>query len=135
MHLLVARRDVNAAATTCFQPLENRHFDKSRHKIEAKALNLIDRAYVILISTKKNRDLKCGTGEVEGGDEGAAGDRRKATASREVYTVEPSSPDVTPMTSSAGVPTVPKIFKASSMSRYASRGLMTVQPLLLGLFL
>ncbi|OAR00542.1 hypothetical protein LLEC1_00499, partial [Akanthomyces lecanii] len=100
MHLLVARRDVNATATSCFQPLENQRHDKSQHKIEATALDRIDGQYVILISPKKGRDLRCATGEVKAGDEGAASDGPKATASREVLITQPSSPDATPTTSS-----------------------------------
>lgn len=135
MRLLVARRDVNATATTCFRPLENQHLGGSQHKIEAEALNRIDGQYVILISRKKDRDLKCSTGKVKGGDEGAASDERKATASRQVYTTQPSSQDATPMTGSTGVSMNLKTSMAASMSGYASRGLMTVQLLILGLLL
>ncbi len=135
MHLLVARRDVDSTVTTCFQPLENQHYDKSQHRIEAKASGRIDGQYVLLISTKKYRDLKCGTGKVEGGDEGATSDGRKATASREVSAAQPSPADATPITSPAGLPIIPQTSKAASISRYASGGLMTVQLLILGLLL
>ncbi|KAM3428454.1 hypothetical protein MY4824_008828 [Beauveria thailandica] len=134
LHLLVARRDVNASAATCFQPLENQYFDKSQHKIEAMDLSRIDGQYVILFSTKKDDSSKC-TGEVEGGDEGAASDGQKQTASGDVHITQPLPTDSTPKTSLASEPLHRKTYKAASMSVYASGVLLTVQLLTMGLLL
>ncbi|KAM3453636.1 hypothetical protein MY3296_003667 [Beauveria thailandica] len=134
LHLLVARRDVNASAATRFQPLENQYFDKSQHKIEAMDLSRIDGQYVILFSTKKEDSSEC-TGEVEGGDEGAASDGQKQTASGDVHITQPLPTDSTPKTSLASEPLHRKTYKAASMSGYASGVLVTVQLLTMGLLL
>ncbi|EFY89469.1 hypothetical protein MAC_04488 [Metarhizium acridum CQMa 102] len=60
LNLLVARRELNAPATACFEPVKKQEYIKAKRLVEVRGLTAVDGQYVILVSKKRYPKITCG---------------------------------------------------------------------------
>lgn len=62
LNLLVARRELKAPATACFEPVKKQEYSKAKRLVEVRGMTAVDGQYVLLVSKKKYPEITCGQG-------------------------------------------------------------------------